>query len=128
MIIAVGNDKQFAAFATALHHPEWSEDVRFSSNPNRVEHRVELTDAINEVLRSQEADYWHALLTSHSVPCGPINAMDQAFALARGLGLDPIVELPSAAGGIAGVASPLNLSLTPVRYRSAAPELPRDMP
>lgn len=128
MVIAIGNDKQFAAFATALDHQEWSQDARFDSNPNRVQHREELTEAINHVLMSHDADHWHSLLTSQGVPCGPINAMDQAFALASSLGLNPIVELPTQSGSIPGVASPLTLSGTPVRYRTAAPQLPRDTP
>jgi crotonobetainyl-CoA:carnitine CoA-transferase CaiB-like acyl-CoA transferase len=124
MIIAVGNDAQFHALATALDRLEWADDPRFATNVHRVLHRAELTDAINGVLRSQQADYWHDLLTRHGVPCGPINAMDQAFALAENLGLNPIVNIPSADGSVASVASPLHLSRTPVHYRSAAPELP----
>jgi crotonobetainyl-CoA:carnitine CoA-transferase CaiB-like acyl-CoA transferase len=70
---------------------------------------------------------WISLLAQANVPCGPINTLAQVFAdpqvQARGLR----VELPHAvAGPVAGVASPLRLSKTPVQYRWAAPALGAD--
>lgn len=126
MIIAVGNDKQFSALASVLQHPEWIVDPRFESNPRRVENRDELTRRVNDALASNTANYWHAELTRHGVPCGPINSMDQAFALAEELGLQPIISFPGDGESVAGVASPLNLSHTPVEYRWAAQALPQE--
>lgn len=126
MIIAVGNDKQFAAFAQTLGHPEWIDDARFETNPQRVANRETLTALVNDALATESADHWHAKLTHRGVPCGPINSMDQAFALAEELGLNPLVTLPSGSDSVAGVASPLHLSRTPVEYRWAAQHLPQD--
>lgn len=124
MIVAVGNDRQFASFAQVLGHPDWSTDPRFATNPDRVANREVLTDLINEVLAQQSADSWHDLLTQAGVPCGPINSMAQAFALAEQLGLNPLVSLDSKNGPVQLVSSPLTLSRTPVAYRWAAEELP----
>jgi len=127
MIIAVGNDKQFVALARVLGHSEWTQDPRFASNPERVENRETLTSAINDVLRTHTADHWHRELTAAGVPCGPINGIDQAFALAADLGLAPIVTIDGDPQ-MGTVASPLLLHATPVSYRRAAPGLPEESP
>ena len=121
MVIAVGNDGQFAHLATALALPELIKDPDFATNPMRVAHRDQLSTLLNGALSRQGADHWQRELTAIGVPCGPINDIRQAFALATDLGLDPIVEIgqdPSRQ-----VANPVTYSRTPAGYRLPPPAI-----
>jgi crotonobetainyl-CoA:carnitine CoA-transferase CaiB-like acyl-CoA transferase len=119
MVIAVGNDRQFRACAEVLGAPEWADDPRFATNPDRVQHRDELFGLMCERLAGAGADHWFAALSAVGVPAGPINDMAGAFRLAESLGLDPVAT----SGGEPTVANPIRLGRTPVQYRSAPPEL-----
>jgi crotonobetainyl-CoA:carnitine CoA-transferase CaiB-like acyl-CoA transferase len=70
---------------------------------------------LSSILKTQSADYWYETLNKCGVPCGPINSIPQAFALAEQLGLRPVHE------GM--VANPVDFSRTPVQYRLSPPEL-----
>jgi crotonobetainyl-CoA:carnitine CoA-transferase CaiB-like acyl-CoA transferase len=67
---------------------------------------------------------WIVLLEGAGVPCGPINNIEQVFAdpqvIARGMKIT--MQHPDA-GDIPLVASPLNLSGTPVKYVRTPPRL-----
>lgn len=127
MLLAIGNDGQFARFCAAAGQPQWAQDPRFASNRLRVEHRQALIPLIEAMTRTRSTAKWIALLEGLAVPCGPINSVAQAFddaqVQARGLR----IELPRAAGDgigqIAGVASPLRLSANPPVLRHAPPAL-----
>ena len=124
LVLAVGNDRQFAALCSVLGAPEMSADVRYATNPARVAHRVALRAAMTARLAHRPAASWAQALTQARVPAGVVNDIGGAFRLAADLGLDPIVELPRADGsGVALCRSPINLSVTPVTYRSAPPPL-----
>ena len=61
-MIAVGNDKLFALFARVLGHPEWAEDPRFRTNPDRVHHRAELYAFVDDAIgKFRTADLQRAL-------------------------------------------------------------------
>ena len=127
MLLAIGNDGQFARFCEAVGEPQWARDERFATNTARVRHRATLIPLMEEVTRRRSMAEWVALLEDKAVPCGPINDIGQAFAdpqvVARGLRL----ELPRDAGdgiaSLAGVASPLRLSEHPPVLRNAPPAL-----
>ncbi len=124
MIVAVGNDGQFARLAEALGHAEWARDERFVSNPQRVAHRGVLIPLLRQATVMRTTAEWIRVLEAAGVPCGPINRLDQVFddpqVRARGMR----VELPHASGvAAAGVANPIRLSETPVAYRQAPPLL-----
>ncbi|MGE0802343.1 MAG: CaiB/BaiF CoA transferase family protein [Lautropia sp.] len=127
MLLAVGNDGQFAKFCAAAGRSEWAADPRFARNTSRVEHRDTLVPMIAEVTRTRTTADWIEALGPLGVPCGPINDIAQAFAdpqvTARGLVLDQ----PTAEGRdirrIRGVRSPLRLSEHPPVVRSAPPAL-----
>jgi crotonobetainyl-CoA:carnitine CoA-transferase CaiB-like acyl-CoA transferase len=124
IIVAVGNDKQFASFAAALGQPGWASDPRFRLNRDRIGHRAELVALIGEVLRRHAAEHWLAAIESVGVPVGPVNDLAQAFAdpqvAARGLLVE--VEHP-VAGPIRTLAQPMKFSKTAPEYRSAPPLL-----
>jgi crotonobetainyl-CoA:carnitine CoA-transferase CaiB-like acyl-CoA transferase len=124
MIIAVGNDGQFAKLCTTLGHREWADDERFATNPQRVKHRAVLIGLLRDATRTQSTAHWVAAMEAAGVPCGPINTIDQVFqdpqVQARGLR----VEMPHpTAGTVPLVANPIRLSGTPVDYRRAPPTL-----
>ena len=121
IVIAVGNDGQFRHLVQVLGIPGLAEDPMFLRNSDRVAHRGQLTQALEQALRLRGADDWQALLTSAGVPCGPINDIAQGFALADRLGLDPIVVVddPRRPTPVRQVANPVAFSGTPVQYRSA---------
>jgi crotonobetainyl-CoA:carnitine CoA-transferase CaiB-like acyl-CoA transferase len=127
VIIAVGNDGQFARLCGVLGHAEWATDARFATNQARQANRVELIRLLRtETLRRSTAD-WVAAMEAAEVPCGPINTLAQVFAdpqvQARGMCVQ--VEHPTA-GSIPLVANPIKLSATPVDYRHAPPTLGQD--
>ncbi|GAA4422627.1 CaiB/BaiF CoA-transferase family protein [Acidovorax lacteus] len=131
MLLAVGNDGQFARFCAAAGQPQWAQDPRFATNTLRVQHRAELVPLMEAVTRTRTTAEWVALLEDKAVPCGPINTIAQAFddpqVRARGLRVQQPRWQPGEAGDgidqIAGVASPLRLSATPPVLRNAPPAL-----
>jgi crotonobetainyl-CoA:carnitine CoA-transferase CaiB-like acyl-CoA transferase len=128
LVLAVGNDRQFAALCAALGAPELAGDERFTDNAQRVAQRELLRAELETRLAARPATAWAAALTDARVPAGVVNDLAGAFALAASLGLQPIVEVPSPDGGdpVRLTRNPIGLSRTPPRYRSAPPQLPAD--
>ncbi|MBN3513539.1 CaiB/BaiF CoA transferase family protein [Mycolicibacterium nivoides] len=122
--VAVGNDKQFRAFATAIGEPALADDPRFGTNPQRVAHRDALCAIIETAMKKNGADHWYSVLTAASVPAGPINDLSEAFAFAGELGIEATVPVPGTS--TPQVANPITLSATPVTYRSGPPALGAD--
>ncbi len=127
MILAIGNDGQFARWSAVAGHPEWAVDERFATNPQRVKHRGELIPLMQAVTRQRSTADWIATLEAEAVPCGPILGIDQVFedpqVQARGLRVSmphPVV------GHVDTVANPIRFSATPVTYRHAPPQLGED--
>ena len=124
MILAVGNDGQFARFCDVLGAPEWAEDPRFATNPARIENRIVLIDLIREHSVTRPTHEWIAALEGANVPCGPINSIADVFADCQVQSRDLRQSLDHvSAGPTPTIASPLRLSDTPVTYRNAPPVL-----
>jgi formyl-CoA transferase len=131
MLLAVGNDGQFARFCAVAGHPEWAADPRFHVNTERVRHREVLEPLLQTVTRTRSTAQWIADLEHHAVPCGPINTVTQAFAdaqvQARGLAVQqPLSPASQAATGVAqivSVASPLRLADNPPVLHRPPPTL-----
>ena len=79
IIIAVGNDRQFARFAEILGHPEWVDDAAYATNPARVAARATLVPVIAEIIASKPAADWLDQLEAAGIPAGPINTISQAL-------------------------------------------------
>ncbi len=124
IILAVGNDSQFASFCQAAGCAELAEEARFKTNSARIVHRGELIPLITEVMRTRTKREWIEALEAANVPCGPINNMKEVFEDPQVQHRKLRVDIPHPLGGIAPVvASPLRLSETPVEYRLAPPML-----
>ena len=131
MLLAIGNDGQFARFCEVAGHAEWATDARFTSNTARVTNRVALVELMQAATRTRTTAAWIAALEDKAVPCGPINTMDQAFADAqvqhRGLKITQPTSVDAQAqtsvSAISSVASPLRLMSTPPVLRNPPPAL-----
>ncbi len=127
IIIAVGNDSQFADMCRVIGAPQLSDDERFSTNPMRNKNRAVMVDLINEQTRTMPAAHWLKGFTDNNVPASPINNIQQAFddpqIRARGMQIE--VEHP-VAGTMPGMGTPLNFSKTGVEYKKSAPLLGED--
>jgi crotonobetainyl-CoA:carnitine CoA-transferase CaiB-like acyl-CoA transferase len=113
--IAVGNERLFVRLRDVLGLPD---DERFASNEARVAHADELKEAMEAVLRTRDAAHWLGVLAEAKVPAGPINGVDEAFALADALGMEPVTDVD----GLAVINPPLRVdgSRPPVRHRPPA--------
>jgi crotonobetainyl-CoA:carnitine CoA-transferase CaiB-like acyl-CoA transferase len=124
MIIAVGNDDQFARACEVVGLPELAVDPRFVTNKSRVVNRLELIARLSAVTATQPTRHWVAALEGVGVPAGPINSLDAVFDDPQVRARDMQIELPHpVSGSVPLVANPLRLSETPVSYRSAPPLL-----
>jgi crotonobetainyl-CoA:carnitine CoA-transferase CaiB-like acyl-CoA transferase len=125
LVLAVGNDRQFAALCEVIGDPELAGDPRYATNGARVANRVALRADLVARLATRPAVDWARELTAVRVPAGVVNDLRGAFALAQSLGLEPIVEVPVADGETVRLTrNPIGLSRTPPGYRSAPPPLP----
>ena len=80
IIIAVGNDRQFARLAAIVGHPEWTADPDFATNAARVGARERLVPMIAEIIATKPAAEWLEQLEQAGIPAGPINTISQALA------------------------------------------------
>jgi crotonobetainyl-CoA:carnitine CoA-transferase CaiB-like acyl-CoA transferase len=124
IVLAIGNDAQFAEFCRVARRPELSEDPRFRTNPDRIRNRETLVPVVESIVRERASGDWISALTAAGVPCGPINDLKQVFedpqVLHRGLR----VAIPHPSGvRCPSVASPMRFSATPIEYDAPPPTL-----
>jgi len=124
VILAIGNDGQFARFCAAAGGPPLDSDPRFATNGARVRHRAELIPRVAQMTRQRTTADWVALLEQVDVPCGPVNRIDEVFAdeQVRARNMSLVLDYPSL-GGLPVVANPIRFSRTPVQYRRPPPQL-----
>jgi len=120
LVVAVGNDRQFAALCDLLDCPHLTTDPRFGTNPARVAHRAELIPLLNDRFKLKDAETWVEGLLALGIPTGPINTVQQALhdphVTARGL--VETVTMPDEST-LQLVGPPVRLSATPARIESA---------
>ena len=124
LILAVGNDGQFAKFCAVAGRTDLCNDPRFVKNADRVRHRAVLVPLLEAVMLTRCKADWLAALETAKVPCGAINNLAEVFA-------DPHIRSREmvttwqhpASGPVELVASPMKLSATPVRTDFAPPTL-----
>jgi crotonobetainyl-CoA:carnitine CoA-transferase CaiB-like acyl-CoA transferase len=124
LILAVGNDGQYAKFCEVAGHTELATDVRFAKNTDRVKNRQLLVPLLETIMLTRTKADWLSALEAAKVPCGAINNLSEVFA-------DPQVKAREMVStwqhphqkDLKLVSSPLKLSLTPVRKDHVPPQL-----
>lgn len=124
LIVAAGNDAQYARFCEILNRPDLAQDARFATNIARIEHRDTLVALLAAEIARFDKDALVAAMERASVPGGPINTLPEVFAsdqvAARGMKIampDPGVQ----SGQVDLIGNPVKFSATPVTYRHAPP-------
>ncbi|RJG02422.1 CaiB/BaiF CoA transferase family protein [Noviherbaspirillum sedimenti] len=124
VIVAVGNDRQYAAFCRVIGRPDLGDDPRYKTVEMRVRNRSELIPEIARTMLTKTMSEWVGVLEPAQVPCGPINNMQQVFEDPQVRHREMKVSLPHSLGGVVpGLANPMRFSDTPIRYEKAAPTL-----
>ena len=124
LMLAVGNDAQFARFCAVAGAPEMSADPRYSTNAARVAHRAELVAEVTALLARRGTQAWLEALAGAQVPAGPINDLAQVYDDPQVRHRKLRMELPHASAGSApAVRNPVLYSRTPVEYGRSAPLL-----
>ncbi|MBC7993888.1 MAG: CoA transferase [Rhizobacter sp.] len=124
LILAVGNDSQFAKFCSVAGRPDLAQDPRFIKNADRVRHRATLVPLLADILKSRKKYDWLPALEAAKVPCGAINNLAEVFSDPHVQARDMTVSMPHPlTDTLQLVASPMKLSATPVQYRRPPPLL-----
>lgn len=124
LVVAAGNNRLFARLSRALGHPEWTEDARFTGNPQRVANREAIDALIGGVMAGRPTAHWQSALEAADVPVAPVQTIAQTLEHPQTAAIQMLQPVPN---------SPMRLMATPVRFdgarapiRRAAPELDAD--
>jgi crotonobetainyl-CoA:carnitine CoA-transferase CaiB-like acyl-CoA transferase len=116
LILAVGNDGQYAKFCAVAGRPDLATDERFVKNADRVRHRATLVPMLETLFKQRSKADWLSALEAAKVPCGAINNLAEVFADPHVRSRDMVTTWDHPTGGsVELVSSPLKLSGTPVR-------------
>src|SRR5690606_34277039 len=80
LILAIGNDTQFARFCGVAGHPQWAADTRYATNSARLVNMDTLRPAVAAVLATRPRRHWTNAFDAAGVPWGPIHTLDEVFA------------------------------------------------
>jgi crotonobetainyl-CoA:carnitine CoA-transferase CaiB-like acyl-CoA transferase len=124
IMLAIGNDTQFRKFCQFVERPELADNPNFQTNEQRVINRESLIEHLSKILLSQPTVWWTNQLETLDIPCGPINTLQEVFNHSQIKHRNLVRKIPdNCSKQIYTIASPINLSETPLQYRSASPDL-----
>jgi crotonobetainyl-CoA:carnitine CoA-transferase CaiB-like acyl-CoA transferase len=127
LMLAVGNDAQFARFCAIAGVAGLAADPRFVTNQDRVAHRGELVPRLEGIMLTRTSAAWLADLRNGQVPCGPINDLAQVFAEPQVRHRQLRLDLPHPlSGSVPGVRNPVLFSRTSLQYDRPPPPLGAD--
>jgi crotonobetainyl-CoA:carnitine CoA-transferase CaiB-like acyl-CoA transferase len=127
MVLAVGNDGQFASFCQAMNRPDLASDPRFTTNSSRVVNLVALMEILVEEIGKRSRAECIEALRAHGVPCGPINTIPEILAEPQIIHREMLRYLPHpTAGKVPQIVSPLRLKQNPLAFNDAPPLLGAD--
>jgi crotonobetainyl-CoA:carnitine CoA-transferase CaiB-like acyl-CoA transferase len=122
IIIAVGNNRQFATLCEVMGLSEMAMDARFCTNVARMENKLELTRILEYQLQLKTVNEWIKLFSEKNIPCGPIHTIDQVFEHPQVLARDMVVQVEHPeAGMVKLVGSPVKLSRTNTKIERHPP-------
>jgi crotonobetainyl-CoA:carnitine CoA-transferase CaiB-like acyl-CoA transferase len=119
--LAAGNDRLWARCAKVLGHPEWGQDPRFATGPERVRNKTILLPLVAEALRHGTREQWLTALEAAGVPSGPVNEIAELAATEQLVAVDIVQSLPE--GGPRVVGLPISFNRRRPASRRAAPRL-----
>jgi crotonobetainyl-CoA:carnitine CoA-transferase CaiB-like acyl-CoA transferase len=123
IVIAAGNDTQFRRLCEVIGAPALADDPRFDINEKRTVNRAELWPVLKEGLAAGTSAEWFTRLTAAGVPCGPINTVDAGIALARDIGVEPVVTAGDGPARRPTIRHPVQFSATQPDYPLPPPAL-----
>ena len=124
VVIAVGNDGQYAKFCEIAGRPDLATDPRFATNAERVRNRAVLVPLLEAIVRERPAAFWAEKLEAAGVPCGPINSIAQALADSQAVARGIRIDLPHpTAGTVPLVGMPIRMSASSPSYERPPPLL-----
>ena len=126
IIVAIGNDTQFARFCEMAGCTHFTENPDYATNGARVRNRDALVPQLAEIFAKRSSADWLSALEEQKIGCGPINNLRQVFDDPHVKAREMVVNVPHPATGDSGadlIASPMKFSDTPVTYRHAPPLL-----
>jgi crotonobetainyl-CoA:carnitine CoA-transferase CaiB-like acyl-CoA transferase len=129
ILLAVGNDAQFARFCDVIGLSVLAGDPMFQTNLARIENRTALLAKIVPAMKERPKAEMLARLQAVKVPCGPINTIAEALASDQARARDAVIDMPRpdiAGGMLQLLGNPLKLSRTPVQYRRPPPRFGQD--
>jgi crotonobetainyl-CoA:carnitine CoA-transferase CaiB-like acyl-CoA transferase len=127
LALAVGNDRQFALLTAEVGHPEWADDPRFATNPERVRNRRLVDGMVAEVIVTRTRAEWVEVFDRVGIPSGPINRVSEALSSTQTAAREMVVEMEHpVAGSLRMLGLPVELSETPASIRREPPALGAD--
>jgi len=127
VMLAIGNDSQFANFCAAADLHGASSDARFSTNAARVRNRLELAALIQPAMQTKTLDEWCEAGRQQNFPCGPINTVDRVFADPQVQARNMQIPLHSPDyGDLQLVANPVKMSASTTTATQPPPALGAD--
>lgn len=126
MILAVGNDGQFARFCEVAGVADLASDPRFKTNSARIANRIDVCELVAQALKQRRRADWLAALEAAGVPCGPVNNLEDVFNDPHVKARGAEIRMPclwARDGHLRLLANPLKLSTTPAIYRNPPPRL-----
>jgi formyl-CoA transferase len=122
--LGIGNDSQWRQFCEKAGREEWANELRFSTNADRVKNRSELIPLLDELFAQSDIAHWLSILGAIGVPCGPINTIDQIMEDPQVQAREMVIEVEHPSAGIIRmVASPLKIPTSPPLVRLPPPML-----
>jgi len=124
LMLAVGNDRQFAECARSIGLADLAEDPRFARNSDRIANREALVERLQDAFGTKSTAAWLEILKEHGVPCGPVNDIGQVLSSAYAEERQLVRHLSNSRGdSVPLVSNPVDFSATPVCYDKAPPLL-----
>ncbi len=121
VILAVGNDSQFGRFCDFIGRTDLADDIRFATNPARLENRDALNAILRPAVRSFDTETVISELENRKVPVGPVQTMDQVFDTEQVAARQMQIAMQADPAEVKLIGNPLKFSRTPVTYRAAPP-------
>jgi len=117
--VAASGGRIWLRLCNAIGAPELAGHPDYKTGALRSEHRDQLHADIERHLAARDTAEWVDLLNDAGVPCGPIYAIDQAFADPQVRELDIVQNV----GDVPYLGQPVTLSRTPSRVVAHPPAL-----